>query len=194
MANMIYVEVKNIDELFEFCEQGNENSDKAMRACMSDVKARAKGWIASAVTELYTISKGDVTGGEVNISMSGNENDLSMTYVGGPVAMEEYSYEPKSRPAGDYNTYAEVMKGKKVQVGEYTKKRTGKHVQRSSYLIMNHLTERIGTGGDRHYKMATGPAVPSIMASEHGRPKVEEKLSKMVEERIDHAMNRFFGD
>lgn len=190
----IQVRVKNMDDLMNFCDAGIENSDKALRMCMQDVKKRSKSWIAQAVNELYTVSKGDVRGGAVDINISGNEENLSMTYTGEPLGMEHYNYTPKSRPGGDYDTYAEVERGKAVQVGEYTVKRTGKHVQRSSYLIMNHLTERIGTGGDRHYKMATGPTIPSIMASPHGKPNVEKTLEEKVEERIDHAMSVCFGD
>lgn len=193
MANTIEIRIDNLDELLEFCEDGVEDSDKALRATMSDVRSRSKGWIAQAVTELYTVSKGDVSGGKVDISFQGDEHNLQMIYTGSPLAMDRYSYTPTSRPGGDYNTYAEVERGKTVQVGEYTRKRTGKHVMHSSYLIMNNLTARIGKRPDPFYEKMHGPAIPSIMASDHGRPNVEKVMQEKVEERIDHEMDRFFG-
>ena len=112
---------KCIEELRDLGPQ----AEKAISRTVSDMKSRAPGVVASAVTTTYNIKKSEITpvskkSGKqvkkaVSVMVSGEKiSDLALVYEGRPLTPVHFKMTPTApTPGKKYNIKFEVKKGKK---------------------------------------------------------------------------------
>lgn len=106
----VQAQIQNYDKLKSTIAKIKEQSARAERSAVKDMKSRAPGWIASAVTEQYNIKKSEITPASKSskkpqkkagsISISGDTIEtLTFTYQGRRLTPTHFGMTPK-KPAG----------------------------------------------------------------------------------------------
>lgn len=136
-------------------------SDKVITRLMSDVKTRVPGWVASEVTQVYNIKKGEVTPAKAgksskpagSIRVKGDTLEtMEIVYRGRPLTPTHFGMTPKA-PRASYTLKAEIVKGQKSVLGKkkkLTKKQRaalGKNFRRQGTQTSDHSPIMLmGTG------------------------------------------------
>ena len=140
--------IKNLETL-----QGM--SEKVIKRLMSDARTRVPGWVATEVTKVYNIKKSEITPAKEgqskktagSIRVRGETVDgLEIVYRGRVLTPTHFGMTPKTvrDPAGGYTLKAEILKGRKVVLGQkkkLTKKQRaalGKNFRRQGTRVSDH--------------------------------------------------------
>lgn len=213
----ITMQVENFQRLMDTVAQVDEQGRKAVKNTVKDVKARAPGWIAAEVVQVYNIKKSEITpasgkgskpkkmAGSVRITGETIE-EIAITYEGRMLTPVHFGLTPKSPPAGkSYTLKMQVVKGQKKVIGRYKNTRTpgGPYSERSHNILM-------GTGSAKadgvswipfqrmsrertDLKKFTAISVPQMITSELTSEKIMTKLQEETAKRLQHNLDRALG-
>lgn len=213
----ITMQVENFQRLLADVRAIEGAGKKAISNTLKDVKARAPGWIATEVTAVHNIKKGEITpasgrsstpkkmAGTLRITGDTFE-ELAFTYEGRLLTPVHFGMSPKSPPKGkSYTLKMQVVKGQKQVIGRYKNKRTpgGPFSARSHNILMG--TGNAQEGGTNwipfqrmsktrtDIKKFTTISVPQMVTSERTHEKIMTKLSEETAKRLEHNLNRALG-
>ena len=213
----ITMQVENFKRLMDTVAQVDEQGRKAVKNTVKDVKARAPGWIAAEVVQVYNIKKSEITpasgkgskpkkmAGSVRITGETIE-EIAITYEGRMLTPVHFGLTPKSPPAGkSYTLKMQVVKGKKQVIGRYKNTRTpgGPYSERSHNILM-------GTGSAKadgvswipfqrmsrertDLKKFTAISVPQMITSDLTSERIMTKLQEETAKRLQHNLDRALG-
>ena len=213
----ITMQVENFKRLMDTVAQVDEQGRKAVKNTVKDVKARAPGWIAAEVVQVYNIKKSEITpasgkgskpkkmAGSVRITGETIE-EIAITYEGRMLTPVHFGLTPKSPPAGkSYTLKMQVVKGKKQVIGRYKNTRTpgGPYSERSHNILM-------GTGSAKadgvswipfqrmsrertDLKKFTAISVPQMITSDLTSERIKTKLQEDTAKRLQHNLDRALG-
>lgn len=213
----ITMQVENFQRLMDTVAQVDEQGRKAVKNTVKDVKARAPGWIAAEVVQVYNIKKSEITpasgkgskpkkmAGSVRIAGETIE-EIAITYEGRMLTPVHFGLTPKSPPAGkSYTLKMQVVKGQKKVIGRYKNTRTpgGPFSERSHNILM-------GTGSAKadgvswipfqrmsrertDLKKFTATSVPQMITSELTSERIMTKLQEETAKRLQHNLDRALG-
>ncbi|WP_455506444.1 serine/arginine repetitive matrix protein 2 [Gemmiger formicilis] len=213
----ITMQVENFQRLMDTVAQVDEQGRKAVKNTVKDVKARAPGWIAAEVVQVYNIKKSEITpasgkgskpkkmAGSVRITGETIE-EIAITYEGRMLTPVHFGLTPKSPPAGkSYTLKMQVVKGQKKVIGRYKNTRTpgGPFSERSHNILM-------GTGSAKadgvswipfqrmsrertDLKKFTATSVPQMITSELTSERIMTKLQEETAKRLQHNLDRALG-
>lgn len=211
----ITMQVENFQQLLTDVKAIEDSGKKAISNTLKDVKARAPGWIASEVTAVYNIKKGEVTpskGGKPKkmagtLRITGETfEELAFTYEGRLLTPIHFGMTPKSPPQGkNYTLRMQVVKGKKQVIGRYKNTRTpgGPFSERSHNILMG--TGNAHEGGTSwipfqrmsrtrtDIKKFTTISVPQMVTSERTHEAIMTKLNEETAKRLEHNLSRALG-
>lgn len=211
------VQLRNVRKLRKDLEDIKASNAKAVKATVSDMRARAPGAIASCVTAIYNIKKSEITPASGKsekpkkmagtIRVSGETIDeMTIIYTGRMLTPVHFGMTPKTPPKGKkYTLKQQVIKGESKVIGRYLNTRTpgGPYAKRSHNILM-------GTGAKSADKVSAIPfqrmsenrtdlkkfttiSMPQMITSDRVAPAIKERLSTMLKERLDHHMKRQLG-
>ena len=134
--NSISAQLSNLQQLVADLEAIENGGKKAISNTIKDVKARAPGWIAQEVTQVYNIKKSEITpssgkgakpkkmAGSIQVRGETIE-EMTITYSGRLLTPVHFGMTPKTPPAGkSYTLKMQVVKGQKKVIGRYKNTRT----------------------------------------------------------------------
>lgn len=208
--------VQNLQKLLDQVEAIDEKGRAAVKSTIKDVKARAPGWIASEVTQVFNIKKSEITpagrsakprkmAGSVQIRGE-TIDDLTIVYEGRMLTPVHFGMTPKSPPQGkSYTLKMQVVKGQKKTIGRYKNKRTpgGPYSERSHNILMGTGSAKAdGVGYIPFQRMSkarldlkkfTTISMPQMITSELTKDKIMEKLNEETGKRLEHNLDRALG-
>lgn len=213
----ITMQVENFQQLLADVRAIEDAGKKAITNTLKDVKARAPGWIASEVVQVYNIKKGEITpssgkgakpkkmAGTVRITGETFE-ELAFTYEGRLLTPVHFGMTPKAPPQGkSYTLKMQVIKGKKQVIGRYKNTRTpgGPFSKRSHNILMGTGNAKAdGTNWIPFQRMSpvrtniekfTTISVPQMVTSERTHDAIMTKLTEETSKRLDHHLSRALG-
>lgn len=211
------VQIKNYEKLLGDIEGIKEGSEKAIKATISDMRARAPGMIATCVTGIFNIKKSEITpaGGKSakpkkmagSIRIKGETIDtMTITYEGRMLTPVHFGMTPKAAPKGKkYTLKQQVYKGKTEVIGRYLNTRTpgGPFAKRSHNILMGTGATAPGKVGAIPFqrmseertdiKKFTTISMPQMITSDKVAPLIKDKLSTTLKQRLEHNMQRQHG-
>lgn len=209
MAVNINPQVRNYQRLINDINAIKANTEKALKATVRDMASRAPGWIASEITNVYNIKKGEVTPKSssakgpqrkaVGVNVQGNTIDSqTITYSGTVLTPTHFRMTPKQRPKSTKDEHGKVKrKARPYEVSAEIKKGQRKVLGDEVFLGGNSgggeiPFQRRGTARTPIDAIKT-LSVPQMVTNEVVGPAIEEKLSEGMEQRFNHNIERFVG-
>lgn len=211
----ISMQIENFQQLLADVKAIEGAGKKAITNTLKDVKARAPGWIASEVVQVYNIKKGEITpsngkpkkmAGTIRIKGETFE-ELAFTYEGRLLTPVHFGMTPKAPPQGkSYTLKMQVIKGKKQVIGRYKNTRTpgGPFSKRSHNILMGTGNAKAdGTNWIPFQRMSpvrtniekfTTISVPQMVTSERTHEAIMTKLTTETSKRLDHHLSRALGE
>lgn len=210
----ISMQIENFQQLLADVKAIEGAGKKAITNTLKDVKARAPGWIASEVVQVYNIKKGEITpsngkpkkmAGTIRVRGETFE-ELAFTYEGRLLTPVHFGMTPKAPPQGkSYTLKMQVIKGKKQVIGRYKNTRTpgGPFSKRSHNILMGTGNAKAdGTNWIPFQRMSpvrtniekfTTISVPQMVTSERTHEAIMTKLTTETSKRLDHHLSRALG-
>lgn len=210
----ISMQIENFQQLLADVKAIEGAGKKAITNTLKDVKARAPGWIASEVVQVYNIKKGEITpsngkpkkmAGTIRVKGETFE-ELAFTYEGRLLTPVHFGMTPKAPPQGkSYTLKMQVIKGKKQVIGRYKNTRTpgGPFSKRSHNILMGTGNAKAdGTNWIPFQRMSpvrtniekfTTISVPQMVTSERTHEAIMTKLTTETSKRLDHHLSRALG-
>ena len=210
----------NLNEVIAELEKIEKGSEQVMKRTISDVSKRAPGWVASEVTKVYGIKKGEITpngkGKKAgSISTRGNTvASLQLVYRGRVLTPTHFGMTPKAPPAAGrgYTLKASILKGSKATLGKVrplTKKQRamlGKNFTRSGTKKSDHspimLMSSNGSGYIPFQRKSTNRkdleaiktvSVPQMVSNEKTEPGIRNTINENVGKRFHHHLSRLMS-
>ena len=126
------MEIANMNPLLKKVKSVHDEGKQIIKSTINDVGARAPGWIAQEVTQVYNIKKSEITPSSKNskgkkmagsIKVKGNNiKNFTITYTGRLLTHTHFGMTPKRPTAGNgYTLKAQVIKGEKKTLGKVKK-------------------------------------------------------------------------
>lgn len=211
--------VNDIQKVSQQIGRLNDNAEAVAKALASDFAKRAPAWINKPVVARYNIKTKDfkqtikktnakksmVAGKLVDAvafqissgRLYPSQNRFGMTpkqpKKANVVRKRKGNKSPYTVTTGNYKLYATILKGKKVQIGEYTnKKPSGKGVAGSSGVILMHIGgsyipfQRKEDKLIKFNTLSTGQMVYNEEVSKNINKLIEENMMK----RFEHHKKR----
>lgn len=122
------VELKNAPEILKQLEDLQKQSEKAVKATVSDFSKSVPGWVKDAVRTRYAVSPQQITGKARkgakkkkmigSVKVSGNTLDSAqVVYQGRPLTLSNFGLSP-TLPKKTYTLKATILKGKPINFGK----------------------------------------------------------------------------
>ena len=209
-------QVKNYKALRKQIEDMKKAPRKVLKAWTSDAIKRAPGWVATEVTKVYGVKKGEITGkkiGSVNVQ-GGSIEQVKIIYKGRPLTHTHFSMSPKApKPdRGPYTLKAMVINGERKDLGKVkklTKKQRAamaKNFTRSGTQKSDHSPIMLmrANGGQylpfqrkstnrRDIDVIKTVSLPQMVSSERTEQGIRTALNNGLQKRLDHHMRRYMG-
>ena len=185
----------NIDQVVKGLNKDKEQSKKALKRTISDMRSRGPGWVSKAVREEYNIKAGDVkaamhTEKGKGISFGGEViDDVALVYKGRVLTPTHFGMRPTSRPAKkSYKVTAEITKGqRKVLSSKAFLAGTGSGGKQIPF-------ERKGAS-KYPIKAIKTLSIPQMVQDGSGnlKPGVEKAVNENLEKRFKHHIDQVMG-
>lgn len=205
----VSAQIRNFDKLTATLKGIEADTKKAIKNTISDMRARAPGWVATEITNVYNIKKGEITPQSKNakgpqkkaagVSVKGETIDsLTLTYTGHMLTPTHFKMTPKQRPKPTKDDKGRTAKrAKPYTVSAEIKKGSRKVLGSGVFLGGNK------GGGEIPFQRRGSTrtpidaiktvSVPQMVTADNVAPAISEKLSKGLEERFTHHMSRLGG-
>lgn len=195
---------RSIEQTISAVKGIREESQKAMKRLMSDVRKRAPGWISAEVTKEYGIKKAEIPKvGTVKV-IGRNVMNAKIRYRGRVLTPIHFSMTPKT-PRESYTLKAEVIRGQKKVLGKkkkLTKKQRtrlplnfeGKgqhHSPKSPIMLMNagggtYIPFQRKSQNRNDIEAIKTISVPQMVSSDRTRDGIQATLEENIRKRLDH--------
>lgn len=203
---LIQCQVKNYEKLTKDIRDIEKASEKALKNTVSDMKARAPGLIASAVTDAYNIKKSEVTPSKSSkpkkmagtIKIKGDTlESLRFIYEGRLLTPTHFGMKPTTRPAAKVSA-----NGKKKRAAAYTvtseiKKNQRKALGSDVFLGSNKGSGQIPfqrAGKERTPILSVKTlSMPQMITNDKTSADIEAKLREGLQARLEHHTKRQLG-
>lgn len=216
-------QIKNYKALRKRIEDMKKAPRKVINSTFKDIKSRGPGWIAAGVSEKYNVKARTVTSRKLGtVKFTGNKIDrLQLEYEGRLLTPTHFGMTPKAPKKGGYTVTAEVVKGKRKELGGSVKKLTKKQrralaknftksgTQNSpqSPVMLMHTgnTKEGGTNYIPFQRVSANPkdivvikriSLPQMVTEGKDgplHPEVERSFNENLEKRFNHHMKRHMG-
>lgn len=126
MSVYAYTEVKNYKTVKKALDKMQKAPPKAMQRSLSDVRKEAPGWIAKEVTQIYGVTKSEITSAKVGRTKvkGASLDNVQVEYTGHSLSVRHFKATPKPeklRPGGGYTMKAAIIKDNRVTLGKVKK-------------------------------------------------------------------------
>ncbi len=206
MAKGVHLRVKNYSNLESSIENLKSKSAIAASNTVKDMKSRAPGWIAAAVTTRYNIKKSEITplsssakkpqkkAGSISVRGETIEN-LQFVYKGRLLTPTHFAMTPRQRPrstkdengktikkARGYQVSAEIIKGQRKILGSKVFLGTNKGTADIPF-------QRVGSGRKLIEAIKT-LSVPQMIENEDVAVNIMNNLNVGLKARMEHNIKR----
>ncbi len=190
------------EDVVKALQRRQKEYEKAISRTILDMKSRAPGAVASAVTETFNIKKSEITPASKTSSKSTKKatsvkvvgerlESLALVYRGRVLTPTHFGMTPKvpPMPAKKYKIKYEIKKGTKQTL-------EGKpNLAKPPFLAPNGYGQNIPfqrriEGRDLAYSVRT-VSVPQMIKNERDvQPELERRLTELLSKRLDYHMSK----
>lgn len=220
-SETIKMQIRSYRKLLGDLRAIDERTAKAIKATVKDIKARAPGWISTAVTGVYNINKSEVTPASssarrpqkkaASVRVSGETIDsIAITYTGRLLTPTHFGMRKKLLPKGDTRKVpggnikmqtpgkvATITPPRAYQISAEFFKGKRQNIRGDAFLATNKGSgvipfQRIGSGRTPIKAIKT-LSVPQMLKNVQVEETIQGKLNEGLEERFNHHMSRQLG-
>ena len=190
----------DITDVLKTLGKVNEQSERAMKAAVSDMRQRAPGWIRKAIRKDYTVEASEIKKAMQTPKKNGTfeiagivVDSIVFTYKGRMLTPIHFNMRPKSRPSSrKYNLSAEIKRGNRRRL-----------IGKSEYERPAFLAPTKSGGGVQIPWQREGKArlpivpiktlsVPQMISSQKEvKPNVQKAINEGFAKRAWHQVERF---
>lgn len=209
-------QIKNYKLLKKRLDDMKKAPQTVLKRVTADAKKLVPGWVATEVSKVYGVKKGEITGQKIGkVKAQGDKFDnVKITYTGRPLTPTHFSMTPKApKPnRGSYTLKATIINGERTTLGKVKKltkkqkaalaknfRREGKqNSQRSPVMLMranggHYLPfQRVSTRRNDIEAVKT-VSLPQMVSSERTHDGIQTKINDGLGKRLDHYMKRYMG-
>ena len=212
----ITCEIKNYKTLKKQMEDVKNAPRKVIQAVTGEATKRAPVWIASEVSKVYGIKKGEITGKKVRtVTVQGNSiEQVKVIYTGRPLTHTHFGMTPNEpKPdGGAYTLKATIIKGERKALGKvkkFTKKQRaalGRNFTRSAPRTSDHSPIMLMRANGGHYLpfqrvsqnrkdivVRKAISLPQMVSSKRTEEGIQTALSEGLGKRLNHHLQRYMG-
>ena len=204
-------QIKNFKKVMGELDKMREAPGKALQQTLKDVKARAPGWVAKEIVEVYGVKKGEVSSGALGkVKVEGDSlQTAKIIYTGRLLTPTHFGMTPKAPGKNAYTLKASVIKGQKATLGQVKKltkkqraalaKNFRREGTRSSYhspiMLMRanggqYLPFQRKSTRRNDIEAIKTISLPQMVSSERTAPNISKAINENVEKRLEHYMKR----
>lgn len=203
---------KGLANLRKKLDDKKKGPEQVLKHMKADAKKRVPGWIATEVTKVYGIKKGDITGQKVGkVRVDGKDfKDLRFTYTGRLLTPTHFGMSPKAPPpGGSYTLKASILKGQRTTLGKVkklTKKQRAelaKNFTRSGEQRSDHSPIMLMPTGTTYIPFQRKSvrrndvdaiktlSLPQMVSSERTEEAIQRAISEGLAKRMEHYEKRY---
>lgn len=208
-------QIKNYKALRKQLEDMKKAPRKVLKNLTADAVKRVPGWIATEVTKVYGVKKGEITGKKIgSVKTEGNSIDqVKVIYKGRVLTPTHFSLAPRTpKEGGSYTLKATIFKGNRVTMGKVkklTKKqraalaknftRSGtRHSTSSPIMLMranggHYLPFQRVSPNRKDVEAVKTLSLPQMVSSKHTEKGIQTAINDGLGKRLDHHMKRYMG-
>lgn len=189
--------------------------DKVMQSLTADAKKRVPGWIATEVSKVYGVKKGEITGQKVGkVRVAGdNIKQVKVIYTGRVLTPTHFSMAPQAPKDGGYTLKATIVRGNRATLGKVKKltkkqrKTLAKNFTRSGTKSSDHSPVMLMRANGGHYlpfqrrstnrkdiKAIKTISLPQMVSGRRTNEGIQTAINEGMGERLEHHMKRFVGE
>lgn len=204
--------LKGLANLRKKLDDKKKGPEQVLKHMKADAKKRVPGWIATEVTKVYGIKKGDITGQKVGkVRADGKDfKDLRFTYTGRVLTPSHFNMSPKApNPGGAYTLKATIIKGQRTTLGKVkklTKKQRAelaKNLTRSGEQRSDHSPIMLMRTGSTYIPFQRKSvnrndveaiktvSLPQMVSSERTEEAIRRAISAGLVKRMEHYEKRY---
>lgn len=209
-------EIKEYNLLQKKLDQMREAPAKVMKSITAEAKKRVPGWVATEVTKVYGIKKGEITSQKVGaVKTQGNNIEtVKVIYTGRMLTHTHFSMSPQVPKAGSsYTLKATIIKGQRTTLGKVkklTKKQRaalGENFTGSGTKTSDHSPIMLMRGKGGQYLpfqrvskdrsdvvVRKAISLPQMVSSERTEEGIQKAINENLSKRIDHYLDRYMPD
>ena len=207
-------QIKDYNILQKQLEKMQKAPRMVLTRTLSDVKKRAPGWVATEVTKVYGVKKGEITGnklGKVTVK-GGTMQTVKIKYRGRVLTPTHFGMTPKAPGPNAYTLKANIIKGQRSTLGKVKKltkkqrKALSKNFTRSGTRNSDHSPIMLmHTGANSAEKTQYVPfqrkstrrsdvhaiktiSLPQMVSSERVAPNITKAINENLGKRLEHHM------
>lgn len=207
-------QVKNYKALRKQIEDMKKAPRKVLTAVTADAKKRVPGWVATEVSKVYGVKKGEITGKKIGtVQTKGNSiEEVKIIYKGRLLTPARFGMTPKAPGKNAYTLKAQIIRGQKKTLGKVKKmtKKQRASLQKGSRNSPQSpwMLQRTGANSDdkiqyipfqrreqpgkMKYVMKT-LSLPQMVSSERTEKGIQTAINDGLGKRLDHHMQRYMG-
>ena len=187
---------------------------KVLTSATNEAKKRIPGWVASEVTKVYGVKKGEITGQKIGRVRAEGDNikNVRVVYTGRLLTPTHFNMSPVEPKPGGYTLKATIVKGQRATLGKVkklTKKQRaaiGKNFTRNGTQTSDHSPIMLMRANGGQYlpfqRKSTNRkdidaiktiSLPQMVSSKRTQDGIQKAISENMGKRLEHYMNRYMG-
>ena len=207
-------QIRNYEALKKQIEDMKKAPQKVLDRTLSDMKKRAPTWVATEVSKVYGVKKGEVNGNALGkMKVEGNTvKNIKIVYTGRVLTPTHFGMTPTAPGKNAYTLKATIIRGQRATLGKVkklTKKQRaalGKNFTRSgtrnsakSPIMLMH-TGNSQAGGTSYIPFQRKSfnrtdveaiktlSLPQMVSSERAAPNISKAINEGLEKRLEHHL------
>lgn len=205
-------QIRDYNILKQRLEEMKKAPKTVLKHLSSDAKKRVPGWVATEVSKVYGVKKGEITGGKLGtVRVKGNSIDeVKIHYEGRVLTPTHFGMSPKvPKKGGSYTLKATIIKGQRSTLGKVkklTKKQRaalGKNFRREGTQNSDHSPIMLmRTGGTyipfqrksfnrKDVEAIKTLSMPQMVSSDRTHDGIQKAINDGLGKRLDHYMDRY---
>ena len=210
-------QIKNYKALRKQIDDMKKAPRKVISSITAEAKKRVPGWVATEVSKVYGVKKGEITGNKVGkVNVKGNSIEkVKVIYTGRVLTHTHFGMSPTAPKPGNgaYTLRATIIKGERATLGKVkklTKKQRaemGKNFTRSGTRNSDHSPIMLMRANGGHYLpfqrvsenrrdvvVRKTVSLPQMVSSDRTHEAIQNAISNGLQKRLDHYMGRYMGE
>ncbi len=209
-------EIRDYNLLQKQLDKMREAPTKVMKGITAEAKKRVPGWVATEVTKVYGVKKGEITGQKVGkVRAEGKSiQKVKIIYTGRMLTPTHFSMTPTvPKEGGGYTLKATIIKGQRATLGKVkklTKKqkkalvknltRSGtRNSQQSPIMLMranggHYLPFQRKSTNRRDIEAIKTVSLPQMVSSDRTAEGIQRAIDEGLSKRLEHYLNRYMPD